>query len=184
MAGPVEDLLKAVVRIVNLRSLMLACWCNECDALAVPSTVFPADIPLLGKLESLEIIGTWAFVYAIIGAIFEHMPNLRELCVETSSGDETLAMTERCIMDATVHAPSVKSFILGVETDDGPFHWNALRYIRNWKSLKRLQINAPTVVVDNLWDQLSDHVLDISDHIPVLLNGLDSLQHLTLDVRS
>lgn len=65
--GSMKDLLKAVLRVVNLRDLTLACWCNESGdsavrSAAVMSTIFPDDIPLLDKLEMLKIIGTWAFM--------------------------------------------------------------------------------------------------------------------------
>ena len=181
--GSMKDLLKAVLRVVNLRDLTLACWCNESGdsavrSAAVMSTIFPEDIPLLDKLEMLKIIGTWAFMRAVVGAIFEHIPNLRVLFVEIVSGDESLETTERCFMDATTHTPLLECFVLSVETDDdspGPLHWNAARHIRKWKMLKRLHVIVPIVVADNDTDFPSGHV-------PMLLNGLHLLERLMLDI--
>ncbi|KJA23502.1 hypothetical protein HYPSUDRAFT_66188 [Hypholoma sublateritium FD-334 SS-4] len=170
-----ENLLKTIVRLVNLRYLTLACWCDECDDLVVPSTVFPAGIPLLDKLESLEVIGPASLMCAVVGATSRHMPNLKTLFLKTSFGDESLAMVERCFKDATVHVPLVERFLLDVATEDDPFHWNLLKFVGNWKSLKRLDILTPTIVVDSGGDESSPYL--------VLPNGLESLECLTLNVQ-
>ncbi|KJA23501.1 hypothetical protein HYPSUDRAFT_76870 [Hypholoma sublateritium FD-334 SS-4] len=175
----VEILTKAVARVLTLRDLTLECSCDRRRNLVIPSTVFPTELPLLDKLERLKVVGSSVFVCAVVGAISKHIPNLKALSLETwvSSEDQNLAMFEHCFTNAVTHFASVEWFVLDVDTEDSPFHWNALGFIRKWKSLKHLDIFAPTVVVDRNGDQ------PLSDLLVRLPDGLDSLECLRLDVR-
>lgn len=177
MEGLLDNLLKAITGVVNLRDLTLTHWCNESEAV-VPFC--STELPLLDKLERLNLLGSSSFMCAVVGAISRYTPNLKTLSMNTWSscaGDECLAMIERSFIDTNAYqcAASIECFLLEVDTEDGPFHWNALRFIKNWKSLKRLNIVADTVVVDSDGDQSYNRL--------VLPNGLDSLERLTLDVQ-